>query len=49
VKTYFDLHTRRKLGRMILTEVWSAEVRAQLGERAHVARVHRVKTRINGR
>lgn len=49
VRTYFDLRTTRKLGKMILTEIWPADVRAKLGERSHVARVHRTKTRINGR
>lgn len=50
VKTYFDLRSRRKLGKMILTEIWPADVRAKLGERSHVARMHRkATTRILGR
>lgn len=55
VKTYFDLHTRRKLGKIILNEIWPAGVRAELGKRAHIARVHSKRppfsrvTRILGR
>lgn len=55
VKTYFDLRTRRKLGKIILNEIWPAGVRAELGKRAHIARVHSKRppfsrvTRILGR